>query len=46
MALVARWTSTLAALDRTVGVLLAKVAMTGPTPVQLMRRFWQYAFAA
>jgi CubicO group peptidase (beta-lactamase class C family) len=28
----------------TVGVLLTQVQMTGPTPTQLMREFWQYAF--
>jgi CubicO group peptidase (beta-lactamase class C family) len=30
----------------TVGILLTQVQMTGPTPTPLMRRFWQYAFAA
>jgi CubicO group peptidase (beta-lactamase class C family) len=28
----------------TVGVLLTQVQMAGPTPVPLMREFWQYAF--
>jgi CubicO group peptidase (beta-lactamase class C family) len=30
----------------TVGILLTQLAMTGPTPTQLMREFWQYAFGA
>jgi CubicO group peptidase (beta-lactamase class C family) len=30
----------------TVGILLTQVQMTGPTPAQLMRDFWQYAFGA
>ena len=29
---------------RTVGILLTQVQMAGPTPVPLMREFWQYAF--
>ena len=31
---------------RTVGILFTQVQMTGPTPTQLMREFWQYAFGA
>ena len=30
----------------TIGILLTQVQMTGPTPTQLMREFWQYAFGA
>jgi CubicO group peptidase (beta-lactamase class C family) len=30
---------------RTVGILFTQVQMAGPTPVPLMREFWQYAFA-
>jgi CubicO group peptidase (beta-lactamase class C family) len=29
---------------RTVGILFTQVQMPGPTPVPLMREFWQYAF--
>jgi CubicO group peptidase (beta-lactamase class C family) len=29
---------------RTVGILFTQVQMAGPTPVPLMREFWQYAF--
>jgi CubicO group peptidase (beta-lactamase class C family) len=30
---------------RTVGILFTQVQMAGPTPVPLMREFWEYAFA-
>jgi CubicO group peptidase (beta-lactamase class C family) len=30
----------------TIGILLTQLQMTGPTPTQLMREFWQYAFGA
>jgi CubicO group peptidase (beta-lactamase class C family) len=30
--------------SRTVGILFTQVQMAGPTPVPLMREFWQYAF--
>ena len=30
----------------TVGILLTQLQMTGPTPTQFMREFWQYAFGA
>jgi CubicO group peptidase (beta-lactamase class C family) len=30
----------------TIGILLTQVQMTGPTPTQFMREFWQYAFGA
>jgi CubicO group peptidase (beta-lactamase class C family) len=30
----------------TIGILLTQLRMTGPTPTQLMRQFWQYAFGA
>src|SRR5437588_3442265 len=29
-----------------VGILLTQLQMTGPTPTELMRAFWQYAFGA
>jgi CubicO group peptidase (beta-lactamase class C family) len=29
----------------TIGILLTQLQMTGPTPTQLMREFWQYAFS-
>jgi CubicO group peptidase (beta-lactamase class C family) len=28
----------------TIGILLTQLQMTGPTPTQFMREFWQYAF--
>ena len=28
----------------TIGILLTQVQMTGPTPTQFMREFWEYAF--
>jgi len=30
----------------TIGILLTQRQMTGPTPTQIMREFWQYAFGA
>jgi hypothetical protein len=30
----------------TIGILLTQLQMTGPTPTQCMREFWQYAFGA
>jgi CubicO group peptidase (beta-lactamase class C family) len=30
----------------TIGILLTQLQMTGPTPTQFMREFWQYAFGA
>jgi CubicO group peptidase (beta-lactamase class C family) len=30
----------------TIGILLTQLQMTGPTPTQFMRDFWQYAFGA
>jgi CubicO group peptidase (beta-lactamase class C family) len=29
-----------------IGILLTQLQLTGPTPTQLMRQFWQYAFGA
>jgi CubicO group peptidase (beta-lactamase class C family) len=39
-------TAYIASSTNTVGILLTQVQMAGPTPTPLMRRFWQYAFAA
>jgi len=30
----------------TIGILVTQLQMTGPTPTQFMREFWQYAFGA
>ena len=30
----------------TIGILLTQLQLTGPTPTQFMREFWQYAFGA
>jgi CubicO group peptidase (beta-lactamase class C family) len=37
-------TAHIAPSTSTIGVLLTQLQMTGPTPTQFMREFWQYAF--
>jgi CubicO group peptidase (beta-lactamase class C family) len=39
-------TAHLAPSTGTIGILLTQLRMTGPTPTQYMREFWQYAFGA
>jgi CubicO group peptidase (beta-lactamase class C family) len=39
-------TAHIAPATGTLGILLTQVPLTGPTPTQFMREFWQYAFAA